>query len=79
MPSTLKQVVDRVKAAKTAIGNAITTKGGTVSQGDGLEEFAADIVTIPRGEPDVNSKVPKNIPLLKNWNFSKNWSTKTWT
>lgn len=43
---TLKQAVDRVAAAKTAIGNAITAKGGTVAAGDGLEEFAADIGTI---------------------------------
>lgn len=43
---TLKQAVDRVTAAKTAIGNAITAKGGTVAAGDGLEDFAADIGTI---------------------------------
>lgn len=43
---TLKQAVDRVAAAKTAIGAAITAKGGTVAAGDGLEEFAADIGTI---------------------------------
>lgn len=43
---TLKQAVDRVVAAKTAIGNAISTKGGTVSAGDGLEDFAGDIATI---------------------------------
>lgn len=49
MPDTLKQVVDRVKAAKTAIGSAITAKGGTVGANDGLEEFAADIATIPSG------------------------------
>lgn len=46
---TLKQVVDRVKAAKTAIGNAIVAKNGTVGANDGLEEFAADIATIPSG------------------------------
>lgn len=46
---TLKQAVDRVAAAKTAIGAAITAKGGTVAAGDGLEEFAADIATIPSG------------------------------
>ena len=46
---TLKQVVDRVKATIPAIANAITTKGGTVAAGDGLEEFAADIATIPSG------------------------------
>ncbi len=43
---TLKQAVDRVAAAKTAIGSAITAKGGTVASGDGLEEFAADIASI---------------------------------
>ena len=43
---TLEENVNRVKAAKTAIGNAITNAGGTVSQGDGLEEFASDIGTI---------------------------------
>ena len=47
MSDTLKQVVDRVKAAKTAIGNAITAKGGTVGANDGLEDFAADIASIP--------------------------------
>ena len=46
---TLKQVVDLVKAAKTDIGNAIVAKGGMVSSGDGLEDFAADIATIPSG------------------------------
>ena len=43
---TLKQAVDRVTAAKTAIGAAITAKGGTVAAGDGLEDFATDIATI---------------------------------
>lgn len=49
MPNTLKQNVDRVVAAKTAISNAIVAQGGTVSVGDGLEEFAADIATISTG------------------------------
>ena len=53
---TLKQAVDRVVAAKTAIGNAITAKGGTVAAGDGLEEFAADIETIPSGGGSVAEK-----------------------
>lgn len=46
---TLEENVNRVKVAKTAIGAAITAKGGTVASGDGLEEFAADIATIPSG------------------------------
>ena len=49
MPNTLEENVNRVKAAKTAIANAITAKGGTVSSGDGLEDFASDIATIPSG------------------------------
>lgn len=47
MPNTLKQNVDKVVAATTAIGNAIVAKGGTVSAGDGLEEFPTAIATIP--------------------------------
>ena len=46
---TLEENVNRVKAAKTAIGSAITAKGGTVGANDGLEDFAADIATIPSG------------------------------
>lgn len=46
---TLEENVNRVKAAKTAIGNAITAKGGTVASGDGLEDLASDIATIPSG------------------------------
>lgn len=46
---TLEENVNRVKAAKTAIGAAITAKGGTVGANDGLEDFASDIATIPSG------------------------------
>lgn len=49
MPNTLEENVNRVKAAKTAIANAITAKGGTVGANDGLEDFASDIGTIPSG------------------------------
>lgn len=56
---TLKQAVDRVTAAKTAIGNAITAKGGTVASGDGLEEYAADIATIPSG--GIEPAEPKDV------------------
>jgi hypothetical protein len=43
---TIAENLTRLQNAKTAIGNAITAKGGTVASGDGLEEFAADIATI---------------------------------
>ena len=46
---TLKQAVDRVAATISPIAAAIIAKGGTVAVGDGLEEFAADIATIPSG------------------------------
>ena len=60
MPNeTLKQVVDRVKAAKTAIGNAIVAKGGTVGANDGLEEFPTDIATIPTG--GITPAEPKDV------------------
>lgn len=41
--------IQRLQAAKTAIATAITGKGGTVNSGDGYEDFAADIATIPAG------------------------------
>ena len=39
----------RLSAAHDAIAAAITNKGGTVNAGDGFEDFAADIATIPTG------------------------------
>ena len=41
--------LQRLQAAKTAITNAIIAKGGTVTQGDGYEDFPSDIATIPQG------------------------------
>lgn len=46
---TLEENVNRVKAAKTAIGAAIIAKNGTVGANDGLEDFASDIASIPSG------------------------------
>lgn len=37
---------------KTDIATAITNKGGTVNSGDGFDDFAADIATIPSGGGD---------------------------
>ena len=55
MPNTLEENVNRIKAAKTAIANAITAKGGTIASGDGLEDFANDIATIPSGGGGVDT------------------------
>lgn len=46
MPNTIADNLDRLKDSRTAIGNAIVAKGGTVNSGDGLEEFPADIMSI---------------------------------
>lgn len=46
---TIAENLTRLVTAKTAIGSAITAKGGTVGANDGLEEFATDIGTIPSG------------------------------
>lgn len=57
MSDTLADNLDRLKASRTAIGNAIVTKGGTVNAGDGFEEFPADINSIPTGvSPTLISK-----------------------
>ncbi|MBQ2167693.1 MAG: hypothetical protein II449_00410 [Prevotella sp.] len=47
MPHTIAENLARLQVARTDIANAITAKGGTVTQGDGFEEFPADITTIP--------------------------------
>ena len=41
--------ITRLSNASSAISAAITAKGGTVNSGDGFEEYAADIATIPTG------------------------------
>ena len=50
MPTTA-DYLQRLVQAKSDIATAITTKGGTVNSGDGLEEFPADIATIPTASP----------------------------
>ena len=49
MPNSIADNLTRLQNARIAIGNAIVAKGGTVNQGDGLEEYPADIATIPSG------------------------------
>lgn len=66
MPNTLEENVNRVKAAKTAIANAITAKGGTVGANDGLEDFASDIGTIPSGGGVEFSNTPNVFTLATN-------------
>ena len=46
---TIAENLTRLTTARTNIANAIAAKGGTVTSGDGFEEFPADIATIPSG------------------------------
>jgi len=59
MPDTLADNLQRLTASRTAIGNAIIAKGGTVNAGDGFEDFPADISTIPSGGS--STLIPKTI------------------
>lgn len=45
--------ISALQQDKTDIATAITNKGGTVSSGDGFDDFAADIATIPSGGGDL--------------------------
>lgn len=49
MPNTIADNLARLQTARTDIASAITNMGGTVNTGDGFEEFADDIATIPSG------------------------------
>lgn len=79
MPNTIAQNLARLQAARTAIANAITTQGGTVTSGDGLEEFPTDIATISGGTVDYslagtltpNSSGAYIFP--QNYDWSKPW------
>lgn len=62
MPNSIADNLQRLQNAKTAIGNAITTKGGTVSVGDGLEDFATAIGTIPTGD-DSGHFIKEALPI----------------
>ena len=59
MSDTLADNLDRLKSSRTAIGNAIVAKGGTVNSGDGFEDFPNDINTIPSGGSSI--LIPKTI------------------
>lgn len=52
----LTQNASTIATAKTNIANAITAKGGTVSPGDGLLDFANDIANIPIPTPSLTTK-----------------------
>lgn len=51
--ATIAQNLARLQTARISIADAITAKGGTVNNGDGFEDFPADISSIPSGGGDV--------------------------
>lgn len=67
MPHTIAENLQRLQTATANIATAIAAKGGTVSQGNGLEEFAADIATIPTEppEPPTDGKTRLYISLVE--------------
>jgi hypothetical protein len=79
MSNTIAQNLGRLQAARTSISNAITAKGGTVSAGDGLEDFPADIATIPTGSSKIVLPNTKTLLVDDPPQFGHTWSTKTWT
>lgn len=88
MPNTIAQNLARLQAARTAIAGAITAKGGTVTTGDGFEEFSADIATIPgASQPKPYLEFTGTEPFTlktaygKKWNGTIEYSTDktTWT
>lgn len=66
MPNnTIADNLQRLVNAKNDIADAIVAKGGTVNEGDGLEEFVDDIGTIPVGG-DSNFKSNVNVTTEPN-------------
>lgn len=74
---TIAENLTRLVTAKTDIANAITTMGGTVNAGDGLEEFPVDILGIPSGGKAELSTV-RCLPSMSNPPMKKVWVAKTW-
>ena len=62
---TIAENLTRLQNAKTAIGNAIIAKGGTVTSGDGLEDFASDIGTIPDNSATIAALIDRSITSIE--------------
>lgn len=56
--------ISALQADKTAIANAISTKGGTVGAGDGFDDFATDIGTIPTGTDTSDATIQSGAQLF---------------
>lgn len=66
MPHTIAENLQRLQTARTNIATAITTKGGTVTSGDGFEDFVTDIATIPSGGGQAETDLANMISRANN-------------
>ena len=58
---SIADCITRLQAASAAIATAITDKGGVVNNGDGFEEYPADIRTIPTGSGVVDVTITASV------------------
>lgn len=61
---SIAEQLTALTADKTAIENAITEKGGTLSQNSGFDTFATDIGTIPTGSNKFKDVVDGSVKTL---------------
>jgi len=54
---SIADCISRLQTASTNIAPAITDMGGTVTEGDGFEEYPADIRTIPTGSEAISVSI----------------------
>lgn len=67
MPHTIAENLQRLTNATASLKTAITTKGGTVGAGDGLEDLATAVSTIPSGD-DSGYFIKESLPITFNGN-----------
>jgi hypothetical protein len=70
MPNTIADNLARLQTARTDIANAITTKGGTVTSGDGFEDFPAEILGIPAGAQEIDGTFTRDSNLPSGWGLT---------
>lgn len=69
-----------LQADKTAIRQAILNKGGTSASGNGFDDFATDIGTIPEGEGAIFSTFDGGVEYENVYfGYSSDGSTATFT
>lgn len=57
---SIASAIEALSQARVAIAAAISEKGGTVSAGDGYDDFARDIRTIPTGSASISALITES-------------------